>query len=287
LILLGLVLLFNNLGWTTVSIWDLLQLWPILLIAGGLEILIGRRSAIGSVLVLLVTLVLIGGGLWLLVQWEPTVSSNGEAISESLGDAARAEVNIGFGVGTLRIASIPEGRELIDGTVELHRGERLEREFNVSGDTARLRLHSSGSFVPVFGWQGDKRWSLGLNRDVPMDLEVSVGVGDASIDLERMNLTALKVSSGVGRTVVKMPRSGSLGATVDAGVGEVIVHIPESIPARIRVETGLGSASVPSTYRQNGNVYTSADYEEGREDRLDLTLEAGIGRVVVRAYRGE
>jgi hypothetical protein len=70
-------------------------------------------------------------------------------------------------------------------------------------------------------------------------------------------------------------------------VGEAIVRIPQSMPVRIEVETGLGSVSMPSEYRQSGNVYTSAGYDKGGENRLDLALEAGIGRVVVRPYRGD
>jgi hypothetical protein len=286
LVIVGLVLLLNNLGWTAVDVWDLLRLWPIVLIAGGLEILVGRRSVLGSALILVVMLVLVVGGVWLLAGWEPAVTG-GEQVSESLGDASRARVDIAFGVGTLRVSSISEGSKLLEGTVQLHRGERLERDYDVSGDGVQLGLRSSGSFVPLFGWQGNRMWALGLNRDVPMNLEIGVGVGDASIDLERMDLTALQVSSGVGRTVVTMPREGSLQATVDAGVGEVVIWIPESMHARIEVDTGLGNVSVPSGYLRNSNVYTSPGYEQRGENSLDLALEVGIGTAVVRTDRGE
>ena len=66
LIGLGIVFLLNNLGILTWSVWDVIfRLWPVLLVAGGLDVLIGRRSAWGALLSLVLTLALVAGALWL------------------------------------------------------------------------------------------------------------------------------------------------------------------------------------------------------------------------------
>ena len=65
LIGLSLTFLLRNLGLVDMDIWlALLRLWPILLIAVGLDILIGRRSLSGSLLVAAITVALIAVGLW-------------------------------------------------------------------------------------------------------------------------------------------------------------------------------------------------------------------------------
>ena len=52
LIAAGIILLLNNLGMLSWDIWGTLwRLWPVLLIAIGLDIIIGRRSFWGSLLV--------------------------------------------------------------------------------------------------------------------------------------------------------------------------------------------------------------------------------------------
>jgi hypothetical protein len=49
LIGLGVVFLLNNLGVLAWSVWEvILRLWPILLVAAGLDLLLGRRSIWGS-----------------------------------------------------------------------------------------------------------------------------------------------------------------------------------------------------------------------------------------------
>jgi lia operon protein LiaF len=65
LIGLGIVFLLNNLGYLGWGIWDtLLRLWPVLLIAVGLDLLIGRRSALGSALLALLVVAALGAAIW-------------------------------------------------------------------------------------------------------------------------------------------------------------------------------------------------------------------------------
>ena len=53
LITLGVVFLMNNLGVLDWSVWVVIfRLWPVLLVAAGLDLLLGRRSVWGSLLAL-------------------------------------------------------------------------------------------------------------------------------------------------------------------------------------------------------------------------------------------
>src|SRR3990172_5801485 len=62
----GVILLLNNLGLLSWTIWDtLFRLWPVILIAIGLDILIGRRSLWGSLLSAALVLAILGGAIWL------------------------------------------------------------------------------------------------------------------------------------------------------------------------------------------------------------------------------
>jgi hypothetical protein len=287
LVVIGIVLLLNNLGWTAISVWDLLRLWPILLIAGGLELLIGQRSRLGSVLVLLVMLGMLAGGLWLLGSWWPLSSAERTEVSEPLGGATNAEIEVDFGVGTLAMGSMPESGDLVQGTVELHRGEQLVREASTAGNTAYVALRSKGNWsVPVFGWEGDKRWVLQINRDVPVKLTTSAGVGDVSLDLKSLRLSELGLDMGIGRATVLLPARGDLDARIETGIGELIVKVPQGAGVRVQASTGLGNVSVPTGYRRQDDAYVSSGYASA-DSRIDLVLEAGIGRILVQEHRGE
>jgi hypothetical protein len=64
LIGLGILFLFSNLGVLDLDFWSILfRFWPVLLIAVGLDILLGRRSGVGALLALLLLALVILGGL--------------------------------------------------------------------------------------------------------------------------------------------------------------------------------------------------------------------------------
>ena len=292
----GLILLLNNMGYLSWDIWGVLwRLWPVLLIAAGLEILIGRRSFLGSAAVALLLLAVLSGIIfWGLTEQpssplDPPVGAvpaevSTVEISQSLQGADAADVDIRFGAGQLRLEALPESSQLVEGQIELRDGEQASPTFEMRDGTAYFALRSEDpAVIPALGqWESNATWELGLNRDVPTALAVSTGAGEAKLDLSQLNLERLKVETGVGSTQLYLPRRGRLSATVDTGVGELDIIIPTGMAARIRVDRGLGSIEVrDKDYRQEEDVYVSPDFE-GAADRVDLEIDAGIGKVIVR-----
>lgn len=287
LILIGAVLLLNNLGWASISVWDLLRLWPVLLIAIGLDLLIGRRSAWGAVVALFVILGLFAGGLWMISSSGPIAEPAREQVTQSLQGASRASLEIDFAAGQLRIGSGAAPNQLLEGTVQLHRGERLEQSAQLVNGTLSARLQSQGQWVtPLVVPAGQPGWELALSPDVPLQLVVNTGVGDASLDLRRLALTDLTSKMGVGRTMVTLPEQGALEAHLSSGVGELVVRVPPALAVRVHPSPGLGTISVPTGYQHSGDVYTSSGYASA-QDSIDLWVDNGVGLIRIEEYTGE
>jgi hypothetical protein len=290
LIGIGLFFLLSNMGLVAWNFWDAAaRLWPIILIAIGLDLLIGRRSAVGSLFVL-ITILLLGAGLFWLNWQTGNRGAITDHVSQSMAGAGSADVTIDFGVGGLRLDALPaESALLLDGSLTRPgRGERVEEDFQVRNGVATYHLKSYGpssSFSLLSRSHDDWIWNLQLNPEAPMSLAVNTGVGESELDLRALNLTKLHIRTGVGKTTVTLPGHGRLPATIEGGVGELIVLIPAGVAARIEVSTGLGSSQVLGDYERDGNVYTSPGYATAA-DRLDLQLKAGIGQVTVRSYGG-
>ncbi len=285
----GLVFLLNNLGIIGWSIWEtLLRLWPILLIAVGLDLLVGRRFPLGSVLLallLVVVLVLaVQGTLKMPVAANAGVDRT-ETISQDLGSEERASVDIQFGTGNLNITALDEGsRQLIQGTAELSRDERLSNDFRASSGVGYYTLRSQGSWswgTTAFTDEG-KDWNLGLNRDIQLDLEVDAGAGKSMLDLGLLNLRRFKLDGGIGQVTVKLPVSGRYDMTIDGGIGQVILMVPEGLAARVRVDGGLGGVNVQGDFRKQGDEYITDDYNTA-ENRATLDVNGGIGQIVIKA----
>ncbi len=290
----GIVFLLNNMGVLSWGVWEtLFRLWPVLLIAMGLDILIGRRSIWGSLFVAALLLAVLAAAIGFGVpQWNrvSTGALTTETISEPLNGAKRADVEIDFGTGVLNIKALDESAGLIEGQVMLSPGEHLNRQLSKSGDVARYELKSrnvnSVRVWPGQTWDGDKVWDLRLNRDVPIRLEINTGVGRSNLDLSNLQVTELDLQGGVGQVTLDLPLRGRLDAKIQGGVGEVTVIVPQGVAARIRTEGGLGDISVRGAYDHSGNTYTSPGFSNA-ENRVDLKIQGGIGRVIVRESVGE
>ena len=83
LIGIGVILLLSNLGYLDWSLWDIIGLWPIFLVAAGLELLIGKQSRLGSIVAAIVVLAVIVGGVWM------ASTSSGSASIQATSPATR------------------------------------------------------------------------------------------------------------------------------------------------------------------------------------------------------
>lgn len=288
LISLGVVLLLNNLGIVTWSVWEVVfRLWPVLLIVAGLDLFIGRRSALGSLLTLVLTLAVLAGAFWLLGAGIGTAQVvGGEEIRQALNGATQAEVVIDPGVGSLRVEALPTSANLVEGVVRLAGRERVSPNFSVENGKATFVLRSQGTaFAPYIGGGDRPAWELGLNPDVPMRLEVSLGAGESELDLTGLAIRDLKVDVGVGHSRVILPDEGRFQATVGGAIGQTTLIIPEGMAARIRVDTGLAGSQMPGSYQRQGDVYISPGYENA-DNRIDMEVSQAIGNITIRQSVG-
>lgn len=160
LIGLGVLLLLSNLGMLQWSVWDTAwRLWPILLIAAGLDVLIGRRSALGSLFSALIVLALIAGGVWLVAAPGGLGISAfgremiGQSVSQSLDGARLADVSIRPAAASLRIAGGAPAGKLVEGTVAAPAGEAATSDSRLASDVLYYSLES-------------RRHALSLDRGV-------------------------------------------------------------------------------------------------------------------------
>ena len=282
LIGLGIAFLLDNLGIVQWDIWEIVfRLWPVLLIAAGVDLVVGRRSTAGTIVVVLVMVGLILAGVWLLSD-SLAGAPRTENIRQTVGGAERAEVKIDGSVGRLTVATQSDSGVLILGTVDLAPGEELRKDFRVDDGTAFFTLGSRGNWrIPSWGGVADRVWDIRLSRELPIRLSVSAGVGETTLDLRNLQATEVTLSSGVGRSTITLPAGGHYAAVIDSGVGEMIIQLPAGLAARITVSSGIGQVQVVGDFRREGDVYVSPGFEDA-ENRVELDISGGIGSITVK-----
>ncbi len=284
LIALGVIFLLNNLGLVELNAWDIvLRFWPILLIAVGLDILIGHRSAWGSAISLVVILAILAGGIVFFdnqPRWKYAVQS----VEIPLGNVGNATVTLDPAVGYLLVDALPKGsKALIKGEVRPFSGEEIGETVDFSGTRATIDLWTKGVIVvPFFSeWSDQPSWDLALHPGVAIDMVVDFGVGKAELDLRDLQIGELLVKHGVGQTILLLPAADNMDIVLEGGIGEIRVVIPKDAGVRLRADVGIGNVQVPSDYTRDGDFYLSPGYAAA-EKQIEVVIDLGIGSVQVR-----
>jgi hypothetical protein len=284
LIGLGAVFLLSNLGVLVWDVWDtVLRAWPILLIAFGLDIIVGRRSTWGSVLAFVLIVVITVGVFWVTgIGLRAPIATGDLNLSEPIEASTRASIHIDPAVGTLELDAQANEGTLVAGVIPgLEEGD-VSQDLQVSGGTAEyaLRRVQRGFTYPRIG-AARMTWDLSLSREIPIQLDVSMGAGRANLDLVGMTLTALSADMGVGQLTVELPGTGDFDGTIEGAVGQTVIVVPEGVGIRIRTDTGITAVSIPGRYLRQGDTYTSPGYSSA-EIKIDLAVSQAIGSLLVR-----
>lgn len=323
LIAIGVYFLLYNMGVVSGLNWiAALQLWPLILIFIGLNIVVRQAPGfLGSLLsgLVAITAVLIFGYVLLFAEDNALlnrlgVSGSTEVQTEQIEFAnesvRQATVDIDLSAPGADIYALEDSVQLIEGTVTYT--EDLIFDTSVTGDSATILLDTRSNITLFnFGdWASfgrDDRWQIGLNPGVEMDLGVDVASGSTTLDLVMLTLSHLRVEGGSGSMALMMPdgdydafydaASGSSRITlpgsgrqtfdVEGGSGSLVFYLPESMEARLEVEDGSGSFNPDERFTQiSGDERDEGVWEtaayEDAPNRITLNLDIGSGSVRIQ-----
>ncbi len=316
LIGIGVVWLLGNIGLLPdFNFRLLLSLWPLILIVGGLNLLIGRRSPLLSALVALAALglaiayVLFAPALGL--YRSPEVQH--VELAEPIGDTRSLSVGITSSIGRTTLTELNDSGNLFEADMTFL-GDLVFEVDGTEEKTIRLGVRNDNFDSSLFNFfdEGELRWDIGLAPDLPLSLTISAGVGEVHLDLSEISLTGLAVDGGVGAFEILLPApenfyrvsiSGGVGdfrvsvadgadlaLELDGGVGAFLVDVPDDAAVSLDGQTGVGDISVPSfmeqvrantqTVGESGRWQTPGYDQAGRQ--IEITYNGGVGGIRVR-----
>jgi hypothetical protein len=284
---LGTVFLLGNLGYLQLNPWYVLfTIWPVLLVAIGIDILIGRRRTWWTTLLgLFLVALIMAGALWLAGVGLPSGQAvSGDKVEFGLQGATRAEVQILPGAGTISLDRLENSDALLAGVVPASSAnQQILQEFTKTGEVARLKLQSTGMqvFYPS-GRQNQATWMLGLTPNVPVNLELNFGAGDSTLDLTGLQIPNLNFDMGVGLATITLPDKGTVYAKINGGIGTITIWVPQGMAVQLKADTALVVRSLPAGYvKQASDAYVSPNYDSA-QNRVILDLGLAIGTVTIK-----
>lgn len=281
-ILTGGLLLLNTTGALAWSFWvDLIWLWPVLLIAIGVEKLFlatnARQLAYVSSLILV-----------LAVVWAWTSHARGARIDEAAYDFdadysktfamdsnfTSLVTDIDFGAGKLYVGASAD--ELFDG------------DFYSSFGRPRVTMHQRRSRAVVrVGLDTDRhiRWigktgnrgKIKITNRLPVRLNIDCGAAGLQLDLADVKLERLDLNCGASEIDLVIGRkSPRVEAYVDCGASHLDIKIPRGAGLRVHRDIAVSSFRSPDIeLKRRGSYRETAGFADAPV-QINLDLEAGV-----------
>lgn len=287
LVLVGLALLLRNLGFLPPDIiGHMWRLWPLLVIAWGLQIMAGRGGARLATVLIILLLLAAAGSFFFLAPWHCDWSAPilRREHAEPLQGVAKAEVVLDFAAGTLRLGSLPAASPYLS-HLAVH-GDAPQVTFArrgpadaVSGRLDIRRTPASGRFL--IDAHPTARWYLNLSPDLPLSLDVTSAASSTHADLRNLNVHALDLTLNAGHSELYLPeRDGRTEVEIEANASNVNIVLPHDVAAQITASAHVSVVRVDGEWERKGEVYTSPNFATA-ERRIELHINANASRIHV------
>jgi hypothetical protein len=277
---LGSVLLLGNLHYlASGSLELLLRLWPILLVAWGLDIAFGHEKTIWSTIVRIALGVLLAGGiLWLSISSPFGNGLKTEAYYQSLDGARQSTLNFSVAAGEMTITGNAGDDTLVKGTIGLPKQMTLTPDYQSPNDgESYLNLEGAGVVINPFGTSAP--WNLKINSVIPLNINSRMAVGNLVVDLSDVKVKESTTGMAVGQTILTLPKAGSSKGKVQVALGELVIRVPKGTHIILHTHLGAVTKQLPEGYTFTDNTIESA--AKG-DNIVELNVDIGMGSLVVQ-----
>ncbi|MFZ1396113.1 MAG: DUF5668 domain-containing protein [Candidatus Promineifilaceae bacterium] len=325
LIGLGVYFLLRNLGVVSDLNWGLaLQMWPLLLIFLGLNIIVQQvKRPFGTFLSGIVSLVAIGvfGAVLLFGLELPFLSglnlqTSAEYREETVlvpnEDVASAPVSLDLGALGADVTGLDGSQNVLEGSLSL--AGDLDFRQRMQGSEAIISLGEKQSgwwFGDFVSGMAQPPWQIGLSRTVPLDLTVDIGSGQTDLALDSLLLSDLvvdmgsgavnlqlpggeydvRLDGGSGQVVILLPGNGRQEIEIDAGSGAMDLFLPPNMAARVELDSGSGQVSLDERFeRVSGDdedgAWETPNYDRDNDNNILIILDGGSGAISIEQPTG-
>jgi hypothetical protein len=187
-----------------------------------------------------------------------------------------ARVDLQMGAGELRVDGGASGLAQADFNYNVPAWKPDIRYHSFAGRADLSIRQPAGS-----GHLGETKydWDVRLNNEIPIDLMLHFGAGEAKLYLGGLNLRSIEVEMGVGE--LNMDLRGApkhdYEVRIRGGVGEATVHLPANAGIYAKAEGGLGEIKAEGL-RQAGQHWEN-DWYDSAKPQVRVDVKGGIGQI--------
>lgn len=276
LIVIGIVFLLINLGYISFSIlFGIFDLWPLILIVVGINVLFKNKSIVSFITWTLFFIILVLYGLYYgeisnigTTGYNTNFKKPMETLYGELDlDIGAAKINIESAQSDLLNASL-QGSNL--NYTDTYKNNKETAVFNFkSKNYNKVNLNNKNN-----------NYSFKLNKDVIWDLDFDLGAVSGVLNFEEIPIRSMDLDFGAGNLDIILGSNYSKSKLkIDSGASNLNILIPENTGIKIKLDTALTKTNIDSlNLSKEGDYYVSSNYEEA-STKLDFDIDMGVGKV--------
>jgi hypothetical protein len=282
LILVGVLALLANAGVISSDRLSLLvDLWPLILVVIGLE-LIARRGLQGTaaeVAAVLIVLIAVGGALAYVALAPNPVSTGSLNSTAPVGSIDHPALEIDVGAATITVqGGAPEG-SLYQATID-YSGPKPEVSLDTS--SGRLKISQGNS---SFGLFRSTRFTLRLKIDssLPWTIAANSGAATETYNLIDVHVGSIEVNTGASRENISLGQpSGVVPISINGGALTVNVHRPAGVATSASVSGGVVTLDADGEqHRGIGSQSWQSSGFAGATDAYKVEVNGGACTVTI------
>jgi len=303
LIVIGLLMLFDNLGYVDLNFYKLLHLWPLLLVSWGLKYIpmkpAFRHTLNWTVIILFFLLFLFGPETkwhftmpWRGQHWrtEITFPDDSDSISDETKDIF-ISAKVADDIKAARM-------ELVVPAVELQLGEPTNSlyilamedfpipyrsDLKVLDSMAQIKIapEKKGSYdLEAYNPTG----TLQLYAEIPWELKIMSGASDLDLDLSPYHIKKLTVKSGASSIRIKAGnKAKETDIIIKAGASDIKIEIPKEADVIFNVQNVLGAQEIDGLTETGKGEFRNKNF--GNASKLiRVDISSAVSSLKIRRY---
>jgi len=276
LVTIGIFFLLINLGFISFSIlFGIFDLWPLILVVVGINILFKKKSIVSFITWTLFFIVLIFYGAF--YEGKNAIGSTGYNTNFTKPiETVYGELNLDIGASELNI-----GVEEINLLSVNLRGAKLDYNdiYNNNKETVVFSFQNK-NYNKINLTNKGNNYNFNLNKDVIWDLDLDLGAVSGKLNLEEIRIKSIDLDFGAGNLdIILGTKHNKSHIKIDSGASNLNIVIPKEAGIKLKLDTALTKTNIDDlNLKKSGDYYLSTNYEEATT-KLEFAINMGVGKI--------
>lgn len=293
LIVVGIIWILSNLNLININLYNMINqiirgifdLWPLILIVIGINVIF-KKELLNSILWLVFLIVLLVYSFFTKDDiFKTPYNGNSEEIYtpemleeiEMRNDIERAKLYLDVGATNFNIVSVEDELLSLD-----HDGD-FKYSFDSRGSTESIYISNKSN---IFKNADKRNFELGLNKNIPWNLDIDIGAVAGKINLEDIDIGKIDLDIGAGSVELTLGDKAKLTSIdIDAGASQIVVNVPKNSGVRISIDGALKSTNLDEVglIKTDKNNYVSGNFNSV-SSKYEIEVDIGVGEFTLNYY---